>query len=563
MIGLLSSRRGGREFAALDGVNIDIARGEKVAVIGRNGAGKSTFLKIVSQVIRPTSGTMEVAGKVHALLQIGTGFHPDFTGRQNVLAYFAQLGVTSTDATRHLEEVIDFAELREYIDQPLATYSTGMAVRLMFAASTALVPDLLLLDEVLGVGDAYFAQKSFDRISTLCAHERTTLLLVTHDLYSAARVCKRIVWLDRGRVVLDGDAASVVTAYEESIRHQEEARLRTEKQRRLAAHRQSTIQRETQLLVEIKNAEPGFLPCPVYFGRIALQIPGHPASDVSIGAEAFDASRLSHLESSASAWGDAAMWHGRLARAFLNFGSPFQKVVAALAAPDQPLDRAVVTVDYWSAEPCRLSVRGFVDGIEYDGGLLPPSSGAWVRHEAALARRDTPSSPVAAVTGVHGSGAVAITDVRAVDARGTEVFSVRHGDPFELQIAFRIQKPGFSEPVQTLVAFLKDGIQDVCRLMTRDLVLDAASAPTGIISVRMPRLTLAPGTYAISVLIANAGYYDERQSIYFSVNPNVHACLSRVFEVEIHGGGPVATGTVVVADGEWSVTPSVSTTPAL
>ena len=248
MLGLLGRARAGREVAALDGVSLEIARGEKVAVIGRNGAGKSTLLKLVSGVTQPTSGTLDVSGAVHALLQIGSGFHPDFTGRQNVYAYFAQLGITAAEAERRLAEVVDFAELAEYIDQPVATYSTGMAVRLMFSASTAIVPDLLLLDEVLGVGDAYFAHKSFERISALCARQGTTLLLVTHDLYSAARVCNRIVWLDRGRVLLDGDASFVVKAYEESIRHQEEARLRDEKQRRLRALQGANAPASTMLV---------------------------------------------------------------------------------------------------------------------------------------------------------------------------------------------------------------------------------------------------------------------------------------------------------------------------
>jgi lipopolysaccharide transport system ATP-binding protein len=151
-------------------------------------------------VIEPTSGVLDVKGRIHALLQIGTGFHPDFTGRENVLAYFAQLGIAGGDAGRRLADVVEFAELEEYIDQPVKTYSTGMAVRLMFSASTAITPELLVLDEVLGVGDAYFAHKSYDRIRGLCASQGTTLLLVTHDVYTAAKVCDRIIWLDHGKV---------------------------------------------------------------------------------------------------------------------------------------------------------------------------------------------------------------------------------------------------------------------------------------------------------------------------------------------------------------------------
>ncbi|PYQ91659.1 MAG: ABC transporter ATP-binding protein, partial [Acidobacteria bacterium] len=198
MFGFLGNRPDAfTEHAALDGVNLEIRRGEKVAIIGRNGAGKSTFLKLVTNVIQPTAGSLEVKGDVHALLQIGTGFHPDFTGRQNVHAYLAQLGVSGADADRRCADAIAFAELEEYIDQPVKTYSTGMAMRLMFSASTAISPDLLVLDEVLGVGDAYFAQKSYDRMRELCERHDATLLLVTHDVYSAVRMCDRVVWFDR------------------------------------------------------------------------------------------------------------------------------------------------------------------------------------------------------------------------------------------------------------------------------------------------------------------------------------------------------------------------------
>src|SRR5262245_48860249 len=174
MFGRLFDRKGTyTEHAALDGVSLDIRRGEKVAIIGRNGAGKSTLLKLVTNVIQPTSGVLEVKGKAHALLQIGSGFHPDFTGRENVYAYLAQLGVSGKEARARCREIVQFAELEEYIDQPVKTYSSGMAVRLMFSTSTAVSPDLLVLDEVLGVGDAYFAHKSYTRIRELCERDGT------------------------------------------------------------------------------------------------------------------------------------------------------------------------------------------------------------------------------------------------------------------------------------------------------------------------------------------------------------------------------------------------------
>src|SRR5262245_5434869 len=188
------------EHVALHGVNLDIGRGEKVAIIGRNGAGKSTLLRLITGVVQPTAGTVEVRGATQALLSIGTGFHPELTGRQNAMAYLANFGIAGAQADRMLDDIIEFAELEEYIDQPMKTYSTGMGMRLMFSASTMFVPDLLVIDEVLGVGDAYFQAKSFERIREICSAKGATLLLVTHDIYTASKLCERMIWIDNGAV---------------------------------------------------------------------------------------------------------------------------------------------------------------------------------------------------------------------------------------------------------------------------------------------------------------------------------------------------------------------------
>lgn len=240
------------EHVALDGIDIAIRRGEKVGIIGRNGAGKSTLLKLITKTIEPTSGVLEVRGATQALLQIGTGFHPEFTGRDNVVSYLAQLGMAGDKAEKLTRDIIEFAEVEEYIDQPVKTYSTGMAARLMFAASTVIEPDVLVIDEVLGVGDAYFARKSYERIKTLCADNHATLLLVSHDIYSTAQICDRMIWIDRGRVKFDGEPKSAINLYEASIKEQEEIRLR---RKAALAPMVAGLDRSTSLLVDIKSRD--------------------------------------------------------------------------------------------------------------------------------------------------------------------------------------------------------------------------------------------------------------------------------------------------------------------
>jgi len=204
------------EFVALDDVSLRIERGEKVGIVGRNGAGKTTLLKLVSGVVQPTGGDLAVDGSVQALLQVGIGFHPEMSGLQNVHGALIYNGLVGADLQQAIDDIIDFAELGEHLDHPLKTYSEGMKARLQFATATAIKPSILVIDEILGAGDAYFAVKSAERMRQLMGGG-CTLLLVSHAMTQVHQFCDRVVWLERGRIVADGDALSVINAYEEFI----------------------------------------------------------------------------------------------------------------------------------------------------------------------------------------------------------------------------------------------------------------------------------------------------------------------------------------------------------
>ena len=562
MFGLLGNRPDAyTEHAALDGVNLEIRRGEKVGVIGRNGAGKSTFLKLVTSVIHPTSGSIAVKGDVHALLQIGTGFHPDFTGRQNVYAYLAQLGVVGAEAERRCTDAIAFAELEEYIDQPVKTYSTGMAMRLMFSASTVISPDLLVLDEVLGVGDAYFAQKSYDRMRELCERNDATLLLVTHDVYSAVRMCDRVVWFDRGRVLMDGDGATVVKAYEDSIRQQEEHRLRLKTQQRLRELQQRAGRADSapgidHVLLEISSTSGRPQPGLVYLSDVALLAGGERVASWPLDSGAFDAGRGSHLEREGTSWGEIAVWQGRVCWPMRNYGSPFHKVAGVFAVPSDVVDAEAMacSIDYASPEPCDLTVRLYVNGQALSLGRIVGASAEWTTYRAAAAQEaQDGSSRVLNASGVHGTGAVAVTGARFVADDGRERHILEHGRPARLDIDFAVFQPELRERCQVVLALHKDGIEDVCRFISRDLVFDATRRPRGTVRLTIPRLTLTDGTYSVTVMVAKEGYYDSDQTVFYSINPSVYCCVSRLFDVSVVGSGLIGKGTRHVLDGTWSV----------
>ena len=207
-----AGRTTGDHFSALDHVSFDVHSGEVIGIVGRNGAGKSTLLKILSRIIRPDRGRVILRGRVGSLLEVGTGFHPDLTGRENVFLNAAVLGLTEREIRSRFDAIVDFAGVEHALDTPVAHYSSGMYMRLAFAVAVHVNPDILFVDEVLAVGDAAFQQKCLLRLEGL-GRDGQAVLFVSHNLAAVSRLCGRAVLLDQGRLVLDGPVAEVITAY--------------------------------------------------------------------------------------------------------------------------------------------------------------------------------------------------------------------------------------------------------------------------------------------------------------------------------------------------------------
>ena len=201
-----------REFWSLKDVSFEVKKGETLGIIGRNGAGKSTLLQILCGTLTPTSGTVQTFGRVAALLELGAGFNPEFTGRENIVMNASVLGLTDAEIKDRLEDIIAFADIGPFIDQPVKTYSSGMYVRLAFSIATSVDPDILVIDEALSVGDGSFARKSFDRIIAL-RDAGKTILFCSHSLYQVEAICDRVVWLDGGQVQVMGEPATAIVAY--------------------------------------------------------------------------------------------------------------------------------------------------------------------------------------------------------------------------------------------------------------------------------------------------------------------------------------------------------------
>jgi lipopolysaccharide transport system ATP-binding protein len=207
-----------RDFWALRDVSLSVARGEALGIVGRNGAGKSTLLRILSRITEPTTGSAEIYGRVGSLLEVGTGFHPDLTGRENVFLNGAILGLRRREIAARFDEIVAFSGVERFLDTPVKRYSSGMRVRLAFAVAAHLEPEILIVDEVLAVGDAEFQNRCLGKMSDVTGHGRT-VLFVSHNLAALRSLCTRAVWLDAGRVAAVGAPDRVIDAYLEAAEH--------------------------------------------------------------------------------------------------------------------------------------------------------------------------------------------------------------------------------------------------------------------------------------------------------------------------------------------------------
>ncbi len=511
------------EHVALDDVYLHVNRGEKVAIIGRNGAGKSTLLKIITRTITPTRGQLEVFGEISALLQIGTGFHSDFTGRQNIFASLAHLGITGKQAEEKFAEAVDFAELEQYIDQPMKTYSTGMAARLMFAVSSSLEPDILVLDEVLGVGDAYFAHKCFERMRVLCSGHGTTLLLVTHDIYTAQSLCNRFIWIERGRIREDGDAKTVVAAYERSIKEQEEERLRQQN----AALRRQTQQHYAGLRVRVSSRNGFALPAPLALQ--ALEIGYRDGTRLTLDAAAGSPQWTLLPEGNL---GPVEEVDGRPCRVLRPYGAIYHKAEWSISIPhDGEVDFLRVAYRYTGSLPAYVCLSTDAGRILCDGEL--PAAAAWT--EARIEDSQNLAVSLERV-GRYGNGRMIVEDIALLDRTGAPVNQLARGADATFRLRLTVKDPQVDRAVTMQISFHRSGTA-YCSRQVWDRLELPAGADSVEVDMHFRPLLLGSALYHVSIMIYEPGYLiEKRENAYtpfFTLNPRLHCALVRGFEFQI------------------------------
>lgn len=498
------------EFVALSGVDLEIRRGERVALIGRNGAGKSTLLRIIAGQMRADSGKTRVAGRVQALMELGTGFHPDFTGIDNIRSALAYQGVDTGRVAQAIDEIVDFTELEDFIGRPVREYSAGMYARLAFAVATSIVPDILIIDEILGAGDAYFVGKSIQRMRRLTS-EGATVLFVSHDMSAVQMLCERGVWIERGRVKADGEVLPVSKSYLASVRADEELRARAR-----------SLSLTKSMLARSPSATHGSV-----FRLIGESgtAPKHPAavSAVRFGCgprqtgelfpQGVEGTTRFIVGQGATNWSTIEVSDGRNLRRFGNFGgrfvhAPFQVDWSAAEAAGRWLE-----LEYLPSRSDDLLLEVFDEAEKRYVALarLPRAAGepAWT---AVRVRIDQPADgatrPEAAAADLqvlpaedrYGSGPVKIQAFAFADASGERRHTLVSGEAATATMAYSAQEP-VSDPIAVLAVYRPDGTCALQVTSNRHGVSMGELRGKGLIRVHFDPLLLGPGDYVASVAL--------------------------------------------------------------
>jgi lipopolysaccharide transport system ATP-binding protein len=553
-----------RSFWALRDINLEIPMGGKFAFIGCNGAGKSTLLRIISDNIASTTGTVAVNGHCEALMELGTGFNAEFTGRENIYTSLAYKGITGKAADEKFWEVVDFSELDEFIDQPVKTYSSGMYLRLAFSVATVVEPEILIIDEILAAGDMYFQSKCLERIEELTSGPGVTVLFVSHDLGSARRLCDTFVWIDRGHIVKIGPSADLQADYEDFIRKQQETRMRA-RNLRLRQKTLSALQEAGEdgvhLLGRFVLEADGSKAIGPHIDFLRLYVRGVLAEEIRV-CDAMDDNAAE------STWGPSQRQDGRLTRAVEpgRNGVDGAKFALFLAHDDFTADDFCVEleVNYQDSSPlpCHLELDAGLAGLKRMLTLEHTADKAWKTARLTIprwvyappgsteakssARKQQADGEVAkskAVNGTaevpsekrFGTGQVLIDRVQFFNERGEESYIFQHRRPMSVMITYHAEDASvIGTTMVWAVSFMRiDGVESTTMISLAD-GLDFVVQSEGKLIMKIDSLLLCDGTFRFSTALFSKlhlhGY-----NPHFTTSSFLYDMHARSYEIAVEG----------------------------
>lgn len=563
-----------REFWSLRDVDLEVPTGARIGIIGRNGAGKSTLLKLITGNIAPTEGTIDVHGRVQALFEAGAGFHPEFTGRENIHASLTYQGLSAEQIRAAVADITEFTELEQFLNQPLKTYSLGMQARLAFATATAVRPQILIVDEVLGAGDAYFATKSTGRMRRLVEESGATVLLVSHALDQVQRYCDECIWLERGRVVQRGPSVDVIGAYEAFIHDLEDRHLRGKNRRRLAMRDTSAnFGQQERFTVSLEWRGEKGTRAEITEARLIRD--GLTADTLAVGdVQDADAQHSAAVVLKDGLWSEPQRDGRHALRALI----PADKTQSARGEIGFQLIGGVEPGDYTLSLTYRLVgtgqltvAVGLADTQLVSRAEAPRATGDWREWTVPLGRLgQTPSAgrgpdpstagaadPVpASVVGSApdaegpgqralirwpGEGSLRISELALTEGPDRPCAAFRCGDDLRLSFAVRAQRAGAFALITGVTLHRLDGVL-VSNLIApvQDIAL-AEGAATRVV-VRLAPLNLGDGHYSISISIFDGEVTTERRI----------DLLARCLELKVSGNPPLEAQAIFNHPSDWS-----------
>lgn len=544
-----------REFWALRGIDLEVRHGQRVGIIGRNGAGKSTLLKLVTGNLAATEGTVMADGTVQALLEAGGGLHPEFTGYENIRASLTYQGLRSDAMQKAEDDIAEFTELGEFLDQPFKTYSLGMQARLAFAIATTVVPDILIIDEILGAGDAYFFSKSMRRMRGL-VESGASVLIVSHALDQIQRFCQETIWLERGRIVQRGPTPQVIREYELFIRSLEDRRLRA-KSERLLADRMGRAEHdlyESHILVRFTAPANGELK----IGVITHCRDGSVEDELVVGgAQDADSSASSYIAIDRGGWSPP---RGRASDAYRTLGGEAPAGIAIVNLWHVFSESVYSISTSYALDQGVGLVEMLVGGEVVESAQLPASEGAWVSakmdargsalvERSIAARPDQGAAPgrtaEPTISRWPGEGKLRIAAVELLDELGAEgaVFDV--GRRITLRLTGIAEEQGRFPVILASLLFRLDGVV-VSRSVSAEVVLDLEAAEKFTAELQLADGDLGNGYYALSV-----GLY--RDIDVNDVDPSTfYDYVDRSYEFQVVGA-PRLHNELLIGNRQWVV----------
>jgi lipopolysaccharide transport system ATP-binding protein len=527
------------EFWALRGIDLELRHGERVGVIGRNGAGKSTLLKLVTGNLAVTEGSIEVGGTIQALLDAGGGLHPEFTGYENIRASLTYQGLGAEKIAEAEGDIADFTELGDFLDQPFKTYSLGMQTRLAFAISTAISPDILIIDEILGAGDAYFFGKSIARMRGL-VDSGASVVIVSHALDQIQRFCAETIWLERGRIVQRGPTVSVLREYERFIRSLEDRRLRRKSERATADRVERIAQDdyEPQILVDL-TAPVG---SDLSVRRVSLYRGDELEDQLAVGSPQ-DADRSASSHMGEGDWSCPEGESGDLHRVLRAGTNPAAAAVVFNVWSLSPTADYRVLVEYQATGDGRVEIRSESEVVGQ--ASLPATRSDWRVVTVPFEAGSTIQRPQE-LARWRGEGRLRIVGVELRDSKGVEKAVYDVGEMPSIHVMIEAAERGAYPVFLAGLLFRLDGVV-VCRQVSEEIELKLAKTEDVTAELSLGKAWLGPGYYAVSI-----GLY--RQVDVDDIEPSTfYDYIDRSYEFQVVGA-PKMHNELVVDVGSWRIT---------